>query len=266
MKIADDVFLVGSGQVRISHPRDCNTYLVNGGDEIALIDVGGGIKTELILRNIQEDGFDVRRLKSILLTHGHADHACGGAEIRRKTGCKIIASAKEALLIEKGNEEELGLIAAKLDGCYPQDYVFENYKVDKVIEDKERIKVGKYILEAIVTPGHRIGHVCYLMKQNNYTILLSGDNVFLKGIISLLNCPGSSLKDYREGMSKLKDLSVDALFPGHGLWTLQDGQKHIDLAIQRLRGMFPPVNNGWDNDLRPFMLKQALRRKEQTIG
>ncbi len=60
------------------------------------------------------------------------------------------------------------------------------------------------------------------------------------GLINVLNYPGSSLADYRKGIKNLADLSVDSLLPGHFGFTLSDGQSHIDMAIEALRGLLVP--------------------------
>ncbi|MDH5441735.1 MAG: hypothetical protein OEY31_14130, partial [Candidatus Bathyarchaeota archaeon] len=58
MKITRDVYMVGSGQIRLSNPFDCHVYLVDCGDELVLIDAGAGLNSGLIMDNIQGEGFD----------------------------------------------------------------------------------------------------------------------------------------------------------------------------------------------------------------
>lgn len=57
MKITDNIFLVGSSQIGLSHSSDCSVYLIDGGNELALIDAGVGIEIEKIFANIKEDSF-----------------------------------------------------------------------------------------------------------------------------------------------------------------------------------------------------------------
>ena len=66
----------------------------------------------------------------------------------------------------------------------------------------------------------------------------------MNGIIGLLNHPDSHLDRYRESISRLDGLQVELLFPGHMLFFLRDGQKHIDLASQALKGDFVPYSVG----------------------
>ena len=74
MRLTRDVLLVGGGDTgfNISHPLDCHIYLLDGGDEFALIDAGIGgptSQTDQILANIEEDGIDPARVGRLLLTH-----------------------------------------------------------------------------------------------------------------------------------------------------------------------------------------------------
>ena len=75
--------------------------------------------------------------------------------------------------------------------------------------------------------------------------LFAGDIVFAAGIIGLINYPGSDLTRYRDNIGRLGGLGIDALLPGHLLFTLGNGQRHIDLAIERLtNGGFVPYSIG----------------------
>jgi|YelNatPaOPRAMG01_1025707.scaffolds.fasta_scaffold14173_3 glyoxylase-like metal-dependent hydrolase (beta-lactamase superfamily II) len=240
MKIVEDVFLVGSGQIRLSNAMDCHVYLINGGSELALIDAGVGLDTNLILENVRQEGFSQKDIHLLLLTHTHADHAGGCKKIREATGCEVVTSEIEGTLLENGGDEELGLDAAKRSNIYPKDYIFPHCKVDWTIKDNEAIKVGKYSIRAILVPGHSRGSVCYLLDKDGYKILFSSDTVFFGGTIGLGNWPGSSLEDYRKNIGKLGNLSVDALLPGHFLWTLKDGQAHVNKAIENLKLAWVP--------------------------
>jgi len=80
MKIIDNVYLVGSGQIGLSHSSDCSLLLIDGGNELALIDVGVGIEIEKIFANIKEDPVNIEK---VILTHTHADHVGGCKKIKK---------------------------------------------------------------------------------------------------------------------------------------------------------------------------------------
>lgn len=48
------------------------------------------------------------------------------------------------------------------------------------------------------------------------------------------------MQGYHADLSKLANLEIDALLPGHGIFTLSGGQRHIDLALEQLnKGLIP---------------------------
>ena len=241
MRILDNVYMVGSGNIGLSNAYDCHMYLIDGGNhELALVDAGVGLESNRIFGNIRAHNFDPKNIVYVLTTHSHSDHAGGCRNLKAETSCGIIASEAEARLMEKGTDEELGLIIAKKSGCYPLDYAYPHCKVDKTIRNQENLRVGNCQVRAICVPGHSLGSTCYLLEQDNHRVLFSGDTVFFNGIIGLLNCYGSSLEAYRENMGKLSNLGIDALMPGHGLFTVRGGQAHIDKAVEALQELFVP--------------------------
>lgn len=241
MQLTEEVHLVGSGGVGLSDRYDCHVYLINGGSALALVDAGCGLGHTQILDNIQGEGLDPARITHILLTHAHADHAGGCAALKSAfPDARVCLSTREALFLTQGDERELGLTAARPLGIYPADYRLAPCAVDVALEGDEHLVVGNLTVTAIATPGHSRGSICYLLRGAQSTHLFSGDVVHFRGLISLLNCAGSSLADYRAHIPKLAGLDVDALLPGHLLFTVRDGQRHIDQAIEAFRGLGVP--------------------------
>jgi len=242
MKIAKDIYLVGDGAIRLSNPMDCHVYLVDGGQKKALIDAGIGIDTELILNNIRNDGFNPAEIDYLIVTHCHSDHAGGCKYLREKLSCRVMAPQPEAKYIEKGTERDLGLDVSKHGGTYPRDYIYPHSKVDHKLKDGERIALGRYQLTTIQVSGHSYGPAVLLMKGEGHTSAFTEDVVFVGGTIGLGNWQWSSLENYRNDIGKLAGLSVEGMFPGHFLWTLKEGQEHIDKAIEALKLPYPPPN------------------------
>lgn len=244
MKIFEGIYLVGSGRYGLSHPFDCNIYLLECAEELALIDAGAGVEIDSLLDNIRSDGLDPRMIKKVFLTHAHADHAGGSRKLKEALGCEILAPEGAGRLIEEGSDEELGLDIAKRSGLYAEDYRYPHCKVDRILRDGERVQVGDTELLAIRVAGHAEHAMCFLVEKGGHRILFTGDTLFFNGEIGLLNCPGSSLADYRRDIKKLANLGVDILLPGHKMFVLRNGQQHIDLAIQALSEIsVPPHHN-----------------------
>jgi glyoxylase-like metal-dependent hydrolase (beta-lactamase superfamily II) len=204
-----------------------------------MIDSGSGIGGEQILENIREDGIKPEDIRSLILTHCHADHACGASFFRERLKVEVIASRIDAQLIEKGTDEELGLGTAK-GPIYPYDYRYTHSKVDRMVDDEEEIKLGDKALRSIIVPGHTPGAMCIFAPKER--ILFTGDVVFINGTIGLGNWPGSDLTTYRTNIGKLSGLGVEQLFPGHYTFTLREGQVHLDKAVANLKlPWVPPV-------------------------
>ncbi len=242
MRISDSIYIVGGGAngLGISEAHDCTIYLVDLGAEVVLIDAGCGIDPSRTTANIERDGFDRSRITHVLLTHCHADHAGAAAFWRGESGAKVAASAEEASHLESANEEELGLVRARSDGAYPSDYRLDACPVDVPLSHMQRLRIEGSEFTAIHVAGHSRGSICYLSELDGRRCLFSGDVVFCGGWISLLNCPGSSLHDYGKHITRLADLAVEALLPGHFGFTLGLGQTHIDAAVDGLAGLWPP--------------------------
>jgi glyoxylase-like metal-dependent hydrolase (beta-lactamase superfamily II) len=241
LKIAKDIYLVAGGDIRLSNKADCHVYLVDGGEKKCLIDAGVGLEPELIIQNIREDGFDPRSdIDFICITHAHSDHGGGAGYMRDATGAQVIAPKGEAEFIERGGGDlDFGLKVTKESGVYPKGYKYKHTRVNRVIGHNSQIKVGKYTLRAIQVPGHSHGIAGYLIEERPRSFF-SGDIVFIDGTVGFGNWPGCNLDNYRNNIKRLAGLNVTALFPGHFMWTLKEGQSHLDRAIENFKGAWLP--------------------------
>jgi hydroxyacylglutathione hydrolase len=232
MKLTDDVYLVGGGDYgfNLTHRLDCHTYLINGGDELALVDAGFGPGTDDILRIIRADGFDPARITRIFITHYHADHAGGSAQMTRATSARLLAGAEAAPTIRVADADRIGLNWAKSFGFYPANYEWEPADVQEEFGDGSRFRIGELELETISTPGHCVGHYCLRLFGRDRIYLFSSDAVFWGGAIILQNVPDSNVQDYAVSCNRLAALDFDALLPGHHLISLANGRRHAEMA------------------------------------
>ena len=242
VRLHDHVSLVGSGELALTHYLDCHVYLLHDGEEYALIDAGGGVHSERLIENLKHAVADLSRLKYLLLTHCHGDHAGGVDAIRKVCSPAVASSSWEVRMLESGSDDDLGLTQARFAGTYPPDYRLTHSKADRTLRDGDELQLGRLKIRCILTPGHTRGSVCYCVETPSDRLLFSGDTVFWGGLIQLLNTPGSEISEYRAGVQQLQNLAVECLFPGHGLWALRNGQAHIDKMLYYFkRSAVPPM-------------------------
>jgi len=240
MKITDNIYIVGGSSFGLSHEFDSNVYVIDCKNEMVMIDTGAGLATNLILENIKNDGINIKNLSKIFLTHSHVDHSGGAYELRSKYNCDVFISGKEADFIESGNEKDFALDVAKRSGFYSLDYKFKHCEVSARLMHNDVIKCGPFIFKILNIPGHSKGSIALVADFLKGKAIFSGDIVSGEGIICYLNCKGSELSDYRKYIHRLANLGIDMIFPGHGVFTLSDGQKYIDKAIYDLSLLTPP--------------------------
>jgi hydroxyacylglutathione hydrolase len=247
VRLTPDVSLIGSGAFGfdISSATDAHTYLLDGGDELALIDAGsGGIigDTELILRNARADGFDLDRLGHLFLTHYHFDHMGGAAEMRDKLGLTVHASPLAAKALSTGDEATISLPGAKAAGYVPAEYHLAACPAEPDLVEGATFTVGRLSVTVYETPGHAAGHVSFLVTGGERTLLVQGDVVFAGGTIFLQNVPDCSIQAYAESVRKLNALSFDAFLPGHLSIALRDGKRNVSAAAAQFAKLIVPRN------------------------
>jgi glyoxylase-like metal-dependent hydrolase (beta-lactamase superfamily II) len=239
MQIAEDLHLVGSEQFALSHLLDCNCYLLNYGQGLALVDTGLGLGVDDIVANIRASGLDPRSLTHILLTHTHLGHWGGAARIRGLTGAEIWAPELGRYWMEHVDQDhtvEQNLV----HGRWPRTLDARPCTPDHTFADGHEIRLGKESIRAIGIQGHTKDSTCFLWEHGGRRALFTGDVVFYSGMIGLINAEGSSLDDYRRDIEKLADLQIDLLLPGHSVFVLRNGQKHINRARRKLADFVLP--------------------------
>ncbi len=248
MKISDFVYLVGSDQFGLSHPLDCNCYVLDGSSELALVDTGLGLGVDEICSHLARTGFALDRLRHIIITHSHIGHWGGAEELRARTGATIWAHEDAGRLMADISQDP-GIQTNLRFRRYPADYTPRPCEVDSVFRDSDRLRVGNLELEVIHTKGHTADSCCFLVDSANQRALFTGDTVFYGGKLGILNLEGCDLADYRRDIHKLARLGVDHLFPGHGVFILRRGQRHVDRAIYKLSDFVLPESFFETNEL-----------------
>ena len=243
MKLTDSIHIVASGDAAFSltNAFDCTVYLIDGGDECALIDAGVGVQVDLILDQICEAGIEPAQIRSIFLTHGHGDHAGGAYALATACGAKVYAMQPAADFMTNGDTDALSLTPAIEAGVYEEGYTFKACPVTPVA-DGDVLKVGQYTLQVVASEGHSAGHCCYVLEADGQKALFVGDAIQCGGKIALQAIWDCDLQKYVDTIHRLNAIKPDLLLPGHGCVALNRGYLHIEKAEKILETLALPKN------------------------
>lgn len=235
VRILDTVWQVGGAGLTDDH--DCHCYLVWDGSDGILIDTGTGLGAQRWFSAITEV-CDPTALTGAALTHYHGDHA-GGAAAAHEGGLTVMGSPETAAALRAGDEVRTSLAVARALGVYPDTYRLAQAPVGLV---PDIIHAGALDIETIPAPGHCDGHLVFLVRSVDRTILFSGDCLFAGGRVSLQAIPDCRLDRYAETVIGLAERDIDVLLPGHGDMVLHDARTVIATAARSFARLIPPPN------------------------
>lgn len=179
-----------------------NSYVIDDGNGIAVCcDVGGDPADVLAyLRN------EKLSLTAIVLTHGHMDHILGAADLIDATGAEIYVPEQDLSLLTDPDRNLAGEFGYEVRPVTP----------DHRVHDGDVFTVGGMTFTALHTPGHTCGSTCYLVRQGDEKMLLSGDTLFARSIGRTDLVEGDPAAMTRS-LERLKALKGDMpVLPGHG--------------------------------------------------
>jgi glyoxylase-like metal-dependent hydrolase (beta-lactamase superfamily II) len=205
-----------------------NIYLIDGGAEYALIDVGFLEELPDVLELIRQMNFSLSACKTILVTHADVDHTQGLARAREVLKCEVVAHAESVAPLESGDEL---LTFARIDaqGIHIE---MPKCKVDRTVKDGDVVRVGDKALEVWSTPGHTAGQLAFRMGN----LLFSGDNIFRDGCVGLIDAHhGSDLTAFIASLKRIRACDAEYLLPSHGPIFRKDDAL-LDRTIARLEG------------------------------
>ena len=152
------------------------TWLIG---EATVLDPGPAIESHILA--IREA---MPRLRTILVTHRHADHAPGAKRLRQLTGASIVAPP----------------------------HTLDDASVDQCVTGGETLTVDDLSIEVIATPGHTAEHVCYLTSEGD---LFTGDTILGAGT-TVIFPPDGNMADYLRSLETLRARQPRRIYPGHG--------------------------------------------------
>lgn len=203
-----------------------NLYLIDGGTEWVLIDIGEEDTLDEVIELIRDLDFPLSKCRMLIATHADVDHVQALAKARERLKTKTAAHPRAATAIEAGDAvETYATISAQnfhiaMPPC----------KIDVKLNEGDHIKVGKLKLQVWHTPGHTPGQLSF--KLGN--LLFSGDNIYKDACVGVIDAHhGSSIPDYLKSLTRIRDDDAEFLLPSHGP-VFRNDPKILQNAIDRL--------------------------------
>ncbi|MEP6754654.1 MAG: MBL fold metallo-hydrolase [Chthonomonadales bacterium] len=222
-----------------------NAWLLYRGDDAVLIDTGIRWDRKSLMAGLEQELGHLKKLRLILQTHAHCDHAGNTAYLRENFGCKIAIHSLEApFLTTRKTYIPLGIGAISPRGvCFAVGEVIfpvERCPVDEILTEGDLIATPIGPLRVILTPGHTIGHISFFNEENGW--LFSGDAIinvipWLRKTALCLPVPVFSvdMSIAKQSACKLADLRPTALLAQHGHPRLQNVADDLLAFVQEYR-------------------------------
>lgn len=208
------------------HRLGVNVYLIDGGSEFLLIDIGYLDAVDEIVDLIRKMDFNLSNCKMVIATHADADHVQGVARAKELLKTKVAAHPQTVGPIESG-DEIMTYATIKAQGI---EVPMPPCKIDLLLNEGDTIAVGKLKLEVWHMPGHTPGHLSFKMGN----LLFSGDNIYKDSCVGVIDAHhGSNIPDFLASLKRIQQDDAEFWLPSHGPVFRRDN-RIVQKAIDRL--------------------------------
>jgi hydroxyacylglutathione hydrolase len=203
-----------------------NVYLLDGGSEFLLIDIGYQETVDEIIELIRQMDFNLSTCKMLIATHADADHIQGLARARELLRTKVAAHPCSAGPIESGDK----LLTYASISAQGFEIPLDPCKVDLLLNEGDTVAVGDLRLKVWHTPGHTSGQLSFKMGN----LLFSGDNIYKDSCVGAIDAHhGSNLPEFIQSLQRIDRDDAEFLLPSHGPVFRRD-HRILKKAIDRL--------------------------------
>ena len=217
-----------------------------------LIDIGFEETVDEIVELIRQLDFPLSNCKTIIATHADVDHIQGLAKLKQMLKTPVTGHPLAAEPLAEGDRiKTFAEIAAQnIHMAMPP------VKLDALVDEGDKMTVGKLELEVWHTPGHTDSQLSFRLGN----LLFSGDNIYRDGCVGAIDAHhGSDIPAFMRSLQRIRASDVEWLLPSHGPIFRKDN-KLLDRTIARLEGYLHmadfgtcaidwPLMDEWDREL-----------------
>lgn len=188
---------------------DLACYLITTSEGNILINTGLAASADMINKNIKTLGFKPADTRILLTTQAHFDHMAGMAAIQRLTGAKMMVNRGDSSVVADGGKSDYALTTT-----------FEPVKINRILKNRDTVKLGTTRLVMLNHPGHTKGSCSFLFdvkdKQRSYRVLIANmPTIVTQKKFSEIPAYKQITSDYAYTLSEMKKLSFDIWLASH---------------------------------------------------
>lgn len=231
---------LGNGIYQISAPLPfksppfVNTYVVESGDGLLLLDCGTDWAEgrEALRQGFAALGLAEDAVHTLVVSHLHLDHVGMAGRLLDEWGCEFVMHDSARKHVDRYNDTS-GFVArleriGRGNGVPPSildamsafrrpDYMPPIPGPTRVVVDDDEIDLGGgRSLRVIHTPGHEPSHIC--LRDSLTGVVFSGDHVLprISPVIMYDGVLDDPLGEYLDSLRKLVRLGIGLTYPAHG--------------------------------------------------
>lgn len=232
-------------------PPWVNTYLVEAGDGLLMIDCGADWieGREALREGFATLGLTESSVHTLVVSHLHPDHVGMSKRLVTEWGCRLVMHERANKLVDQYNDtpgyvrwlvDEARIhgvpdvLVAAATTIERADYMPLIDKPDHVVTDRDTIEIGPgRVLEVVHTPGHEPAHIC--LRDSTTGVIFSGDHVLPRISPVIMYDGGDPLGDYMNSLNKLIDLGIGLTYPAHGEILERGDERARQLLLHHIR-------------------------------
>jgi glyoxylase-like metal-dependent hydrolase (beta-lactamase superfamily II) len=268
----DNVYMIDTEM--FGFPNFNAAYIV-AGKEIALIDTGAPLSLEIVREGIKKQGFAIKDISSIFITHcEHPDHAGNvGSLLKENTKAKVYINQIGAIQLTNPEIEDANRrailpehMAARFGKMVPVDPACMQF-----LKDGEQFDLGNgEKLKVIFAPGHQPSGIVIYEEKNKGLFINDLCGLYLADVgASWMFTPYSSdVIKARESLQQVRKLPINRLYLGHFGFN-EKPQEIIQGALDLIQKLLDIgaacVKEGKENDIAPRVWKNRLAPELEKI-
>ena len=187
-RMVGNLYFVGS------YEQSC--HVIDTGDGLIMIDVGGEENLPHVLAGFESLGFSLSDVKYILLSHWHWDHADGVPALRKLTDAKVLIGEPDAAWLK--------------------------FPVDGVLREGDVVTLGNTSIFCMLTPGHTAGSLSFFFDVTDGDQTLrcamfggAGHRQLSKAFLDRYAIPYFMRKEFFDSIERLEREHVDVMVGNH---------------------------------------------------